>query len=197
MQSQRRSTGSSDRQVPPAESDGGPSSMIPNAFRHPANIRPSSTTTSAPRPKPLATPSKSMPPLRSLHPSAPASPPTPAPSPRPHQRMPSWQSTSAEDEEAFVRETKMQFGLLGRAEQQRLLTELLNMCDSQQLSFVDSFVSPKLKRDPFQVLPNELCLRVGGPRLLLQRFPFPAAAGAGSLLELNLFSGRFLGCTTC
>jgi F-box and WD-40 domain protein CDC4 len=61
-----------------------------------------------------------------------------------------------------VRETKAQFGLLDRAEQQRFLAELLNLCDTQQLSFVNDFVSPKLKRDPFKILPNELCLRVGG-----------------------------------
>ena len=34
------------------------------------------------------------------------------------------------------------------------------MCDSQLLSFVMSFVSPRLKKDPFEHLPDELCLRV-------------------------------------
>lgn len=42
----------------------------------------------------------------------------------------------------------------------RLLGELLNLCDSQELSFVAEFVSPRLKKDPFMVLPTELCLRV-------------------------------------
>jgi hypothetical protein len=34
------------------------------------------------------------------------------------------------------------------------------MCDSTQLSFVHHFVSPRLKKDPFEHLPDELCLRV-------------------------------------
>jgi F-box and WD-40 domain protein CDC4 len=42
----------------------------------------------------------------------------------------------------------------------RLLGELLNLCDSHELSFVAEFVSPRLKKDPFMVLPTELCLRV-------------------------------------
>lgn len=42
----------------------------------------------------------------------------------------------------------------------RLLGELLNLCDSQELSFVAEFVSPRLKKDPFLVLPTELSLRV-------------------------------------
>lgn len=46
------------------------------------------------------------------------------------------------------------------AEQQRLLAELLNLCNSQQLAFVQEFVSPRLKKDPFTTFPDELCLRV-------------------------------------
>lgn len=42
----------------------------------------------------------------------------------------------------------------------RLLGELLNLCDSHELSFVAEFVSPRLKKDPFMVLPTELCLRI-------------------------------------
>lgn len=49
---------------------------------------------------------------------------------------------------------------MGRAERLRLLGELLNLCDSQELSFVAEFVSPRLKKDPFMVLPTELCLRI-------------------------------------
>ncbi|KAK2782095.1 hypothetical protein FQN53_000188 [Emmonsiellopsis sp. PD_33] len=110
-------------------------------------------------PKPLHTPSKSIPPLHNLHPSAPASPPTPAPSPTPHQRAPSWH-TAAEDEETFLRDARQRFSLLGRDESQRFLAEILNMCDSQQLSFAYHLVSPRLKKDPFKVLPHELCLRI-------------------------------------
>lgn len=49
---------------------------------------------------------------------------------------------------------------MNEAEQQRLLGELLNMCNSHQLSFVAEFVSPRLKKDPFMTLPTELCLRI-------------------------------------
>lgn len=45
-------------------------------------------------------------------------------------------------------------------EKQRLLAELLNMCNSQLLGFVQEFVSPRLKKDPFAMFPDELCLRV-------------------------------------
>jgi F-box and WD-40 domain protein CDC4 len=36
----------------------------------------------------------------------------------------------------------------------------LNLCTSQQLSFVRQYVDPLLKKDPFTCLPNEICLRV-------------------------------------
>lgn len=97
--------------------------------------------------------------------SAPASPPTPAPSPTPHERAPIW-NDAGEDEDAFLRDTRSHFSRLGRAERQRFLAEVLNLCDSQQLSFVLGFVSPRLKKDPFSCLPNELCLRVRRDPLL-------------------------------
>lgn len=118
--------------------------------------------TSAPttHPRPLPTPNKSSTSFpRNLLPSAPASPPTPAPSPTPHQRAPSWQS-AGEDEDTFLRDARSHFNVLGSAEKQRFLAEVLNLCDNQQLSFVHSFVSPRLKRDPFVTLPTEICLRV-------------------------------------
>jgi F-box and WD-40 domain protein CDC4 len=52
------------------------------------------------------------------------------------------------------------FAGMNDAEKQRLLAELLNLCNSQQLAFVQEFVGPRLKRDPFSCLPDELCLRV-------------------------------------
>jgi F-box and WD-40 domain protein CDC4 len=94
-----------------------------------------------------------------LLPSAPASPPTPAPSPGPNQRAPDW-STAAEHEDSQIKNTRLQFREMNRAERLRLLGELLNLCDSHELSFVAEFVSPRLKKDPFMVLPTELCLRV-------------------------------------
>lgn len=94
-----------------------------------------------------------------LLPSAPASPPTPAPSPTPTQRAPDW-STAAEHEDHHVRDIRARFADMNDAEKQRLLAELLNMCNSHQLAFVHDFVSPRLKKDPFTTLPTELCLRV-------------------------------------
>ncbi|KAI9799059.1 MAG: hypothetical protein M1833_004253 [Piccolia ochrophora] len=126
---------------------------------HRASRRKDSLTRS--RPRPLPTPNKSMgsPIPHNLLPSAPASPPTPAPSPTPHQRAPSW-STAGENEDAFLRDARSHFSRLDGSERHRFLAEILNLCDIQQLSFVHSFVSPRLKKDPFRILPNELCLRV-------------------------------------
>ncbi|KAL6702490.1 hypothetical protein ACN47E_001615 [Coniothyrium glycines] len=112
-------------------------------------------------PRPIITPTS---PLSStiphnLLPSAPASPPTPAPSPTPTQRVPDW-STAAEHEDADIKSIRANFSDMNRAERLRLLGELLNLCDSQELSFVAEFVSPRLKKDPFTVLPTELCLRI-------------------------------------
>ena len=111
-------------------------------------------------PKPPPTPGR---PAASVHPnllpSAPASPPTPAPSPGPHSRAPNW-TCAEEDEVAFLRESTRYFDRLTSVQRERYLAELLNMCNSQQLVFVHEFVAPKLKKDPFLYLPNELCLRV-------------------------------------
>ena len=133
-----------------------------------AQVIPSNTARSSrsrnsishPLPKPLTTQNRnnaSIP--HNLLPSAPASPPTPAPSPTPFQRAPSWTS-AGENEDSFLRDARVHFSMLNTAERQRYLGELLNMCDSQILSFVHHFVSPRLKKDPFAYLPNELCLRV-------------------------------------
>jgi F-box and WD-40 domain protein CDC4 len=119
-----------------------------------------SSNLSSSHPKPLPTPNKSgtsLPP--NLLPSAPASPPTPAPSPTPHQRTSSWQY-SEDDEDTLLLNARMHFSSLSTSEKQRFLVDILNLCDNQQLSFVSSFVSPRLRKDPFQVFPNELCLRV-------------------------------------
>lgn len=114
-----------------------------------------------PHPRPLPTPSRPIvAPLQNLLPSAPASPPTPAPSPTPQiHRLPTW-STASENEDTFLRDARPHFSRLDGQERQRFLAEILNLCDSQQLSFVLNYVSPRLKKDPFTSLPNELCLRV-------------------------------------
>lgn len=118
-------------------------------------------------------------------PSAPASPPTPAPSPTPMQRQPDWSTADPKEdigdidlddppllsERASVassakgcgfgyRHMRATFAEMEGDERQRLLAELLNMCDGKTLAFVANFVGPRLKRDPFSVLPNELCLRI-------------------------------------
>lgn len=104
-----------------------------------------------------------------LLPSAPASPPTPAPSPTPHQRPPSWQS-SDDEENTFLLNLRIHFSTLSNARKQKILQGILDVCDSQQLSFVSSYVGPRLRKDPFQVFPNELCLRV-------RHSPSPLCAG--------------------
>ena len=115
---------------------------------------------SHPYPKPIPIPNRSTATIpHNLLPSAPASPPTPAPSPTPYQSIPSWSSAS-ENEDSYLRDARSYFSVLNPAERQRYLAELLNMCDSNLLSFVHQFVSPRLKKDPFAHLPNELCLRV-------------------------------------
>ncbi len=132
---------------------------------HSVATQPSNVNRSDPEdyahPKPLPTPSgsaTSIPP--NLLTSAPASPPTPAPSPGPHSRAPNW-TFAGENEVGFLRESTTYFERLDSAQRERFLGELLNMCNNQQLVFVHNFVAPKLKKDPFLHLPNELCLRVG------------------------------------
>ncbi|KAJ5907723.1 hypothetical protein N7495_000405 [Penicillium taxi] len=94
-----------------------------------------------------------------LLPSAPASPPTPAPSPTPHQRPPNWTATEEEDC-IFLMNLRLHFGELSNSRKQKLLEGLLDVCNSQQLSFVSSYVGPRLRKDPFRALPIELSLRV-------------------------------------
>ncbi|KXT09606.1 hypothetical protein AC579_7654 [Pseudocercospora musae] len=118
-------------------------------------------------------------------PSAPASPPTPAPSPTPMHRAPDWSTADPHEDIGDIdldepepnhtsahasassrsygfgyRHMRAAFADMDNDERQRMLAELLNMCDGKLLGFVASFVGPRLKRDPFSVLPNELCLRV-------------------------------------
>lgn len=96
-----------------------------------------------------------------LLPSAPASPPTPAPSPTPHQRPLNWQQSAVDNEDdSLLMNARMHFNSLPNAKKQQFLMGILSLCDSQNLSFVSSFVSPRLRKDPFMVFPNELCLRV-------------------------------------
>lgn len=58
------------------------------------------------------------------------------------------------------RHIRHMFADMDTEERKRMLAELLNMCDGKLLGFVANFVAPRLKRDPFELLPVELCLRV-------------------------------------
>jgi F-box and WD-40 domain protein CDC4 len=90
---------------------------------------------------------------------SPPPPPTPAASPRPTHALPDW-SQAADNEDFYLANLRQHFLKCNGPERTRLLADLLNLCTSQQLSFVHQFVSPLLKKDPFTTLPDELCLRV-------------------------------------
>ncbi|OQO13667.1 hypothetical protein B0A48_01896 [Cryoendolithus antarcticus] len=150
------------------------------AVGHP---RPRQITTSPSEPTmPIPIPSNpSVIPGNTL-PSAPASPPTPAPSPRPLQGQPDWSTAGVTEDIGEVdmedsisladhasgesasmfgyRHMRATFADFDNEAKQRMLGELLNMCDGPTLGWVAQFVAPRLKRDPFSSLPNELCLRI-------------------------------------
>jgi F-box and WD-40 domain protein CDC4 len=90
---------------------------------------------------------------------SPPPPPTPAASPGPTHAQPDW-SDAADDEDFFLAKVRHHFLNCSGPQRTRVLADLLNLCTSQQLSFVHQFVSPLLKKDPFAILPDELCLRV-------------------------------------
>lgn len=89
----------------------------------------------------------------------PPPPPTPAASPGPGDMRPDW-SDAADNEDIFLAQIRQYFKNRSGPERTRILGDLLNLCTSQQLSFVSQYVNPLLKKDPFTSLPNELCLRV-------------------------------------
>lgn len=93
---------------------------------------------------------------------SPPPPPTPAASPGPSHVQPDWSDANA-DEDFFHSKVRQHFQSCTSSQRTRLLADLLNLCTSQQLSFVHQFVSPLLKKDPFTSLPDELCLRVSVP----------------------------------
>lgn len=117
-------------------------------------------------PKPPLTPNTSVPTAmpqvipNPLLPSAPASPPTPAPSPTPHQQAPIWHVTNDGDEDPILRDARLVFSGLDNAAKEKWLASIVDACDNHILSFLHSVVSPKLKKDPFKVLPNEICFKV-------------------------------------
>jgi F-box and WD-40 domain protein CDC4 len=89
----------------------------------------------------------------------PPPPPTPAASPGPDHTQPDW-SDAGDQEDFFLSQMRHHFKNRTHSERTRILGDLLNLCTSQQLSFVRQYVDPLLKKDPFTSLPNEICLRV-------------------------------------
>lgn len=118
-------------------------------------------------PKPPLTPNTGIPPSmpqaipNPLLPSAPASPPTPAPSPTPHQGATSWTSAPEHLEDNILQDARVVFSRLSTLEKEGFLAAIVDNCDNHLLSYLHQLVSPRLKKDPFTTLPNELCFRVG------------------------------------
>ncbi|KAK1756140.1 WD40-repeat-containing domain protein [Echria macrotheca] len=90
---------------------------------------------------------------------SPPPPPTPAASPGPSQARPNW-NTAEQDDDMYLADFRQYFSKCTGPQRMRVLADILNLCTSQQLSFVHQFVSPLLKKDPFTSLPDELCLRI-------------------------------------
>ena len=127
--------------------------------------RPSRRKDSVQHPKPPLTPQTSTMPQplpNPLLPSAPASPPTPAPSPSPHPRSPNaWRLDRLDDaDELILEDARRLFMKLGVSARENWLRSLVDTCDNHTLSFLHQIVSPRLKKDPFKALPNELCWKV-------------------------------------
>ena len=92
----------------------------------------------------------------------PPPPPTPAASPGPEQARPDW-SDAGDEEDVFLSQMRQYFKGCSNSQRTRVLGDMLNLCTSQQLSFVRQYVDPLLKKDPFVCLPDEICLRVSSP----------------------------------
>lgn len=126
-----------------------------------------SRSTGFKHPRPPPTPNSGVPisitqniPNNPLLPSAPASPPTPAPSPTPHQRSQNWTIPPFAVDDHMLRDLRTIFGRLDTAGKEAWLADIVESCDNHLLSYLHQLVSPRLKKDPFKVLPNELCFKV-------------------------------------
>ena len=62
--------------------------------------------------------------------------------------------------EAMLRDFCTLFGGLSVRAKERWLLGIVDVLDNQMLAHVKHLVSPRLKKDPFAVLPNELCFKV-------------------------------------
>ena len=147
--------------------DGYTASRIPPA---PVSTRQQSVRRKDPmrhsHPKPPLTPNTGIPstmpqPMNNpLLPSAPASPPTPAPSPTPHQRTPVWRNIAEDYEDPTMRDARLLFSKLNIRSKEAWLTAMVDTFDNHLLNYIHQLVSPRLKKDPFKTLPNELCFKV-------------------------------------
>ncbi|MCJ1478163.1 hypothetical protein MMC13_006839 [Lambiella insularis] len=118
-------------------------------------------------PKPPLTPNTGIPsslpqniPNPLIPSAAPASPPTPAPSPTPHQRPTQWTAMSDSIEDTILQDARLMFSRLTVTEKEAWLANIVDNCDNHLLSYLHQLVSPRLKKDPFLALPNELCFRI-------------------------------------
>lgn len=96
-------------------------------------------------------------PTQSAH--DPPPPPTPAASPGPDHPQPDW-SKAQVHETFFLSDIRKHFNDIPSDARVLILSDLLNMCNSRELSCVRQYIDPLLKKDPFTSLPNEICLRV-------------------------------------
>lgn len=103
---------------------------------------------------------------------SPPPPPTPAASPGPSQTQPDW-SNAEEDESIVLSIMRENFLKATTPEKKRILEDIVNMCNSQQLSFILQLVSPRLKKDPMMSLPDELCLRVSAASVVIMSGVWP------------------------
>ena len=139
------------RQIPALVNIGHRIHRRKDSIQHPNPPLTPNTSVPSNMPQPITNP---------LLPSAPASPPTPAPSPTPHQRVPIWHPSIDDDEDPILRDARLVFGGLSVGAKETWLASIVDACDNHSLSFLHHLVSPRLKKDPFRVLPNELCFKV-------------------------------------
>ena len=64
--------------------------------------------------------------------------------------------------EPMLRDFVSLFGGLSVGGKERWMAAVVDSMDNHMLGFVKGLVSPRLKKDPFAVLPNEICFKVCG-----------------------------------
>ncbi|KAK9367464.1 WD40-repeat-containing domain protein [Lipomyces kononenkoae] len=132
------------------------------SIMHGSGLLPSSSAAPRPVSVPVSLPNHSP----TSHSAAFPEPPTPAPSPGPFSSSffygQQLQSPAAVEDpySTSLANLARDFSALPRSQRETLLSALLDACDTSTLSFVLAYVSPLLKKDPFEVLPNEVCLRI-------------------------------------